>query len=232
MKAVIIRAGLLTVLCVLATHAFAKAPCDDIAHAQQEQQCLNNQQQRSQFQAKPHAQGNARQEPRPNMARAQVLTAQQQDQLKAQHDAQRQSQFQAQQDRQRQQQQTQYQTQQLKTSQASSRPTPFEPQLRAEPLNQSGAKKRPRLESHAPDSVSTKPPKNSATRPASDGVPPTAAGGKSAKNDVVGELGRAIGQAIVQSLKPGNQGYGSPSRQNREPEPASYGGRRPKGERF
>ncbi|MDP2824595.1 MAG: carboxypeptidase regulatory-like domain-containing protein [Sulfuritalea sp.] len=77
MKTSIIHAGLLAVLCAIASHAYAKGPCDDIANAQQKQQCLKNEEQKSQQQAQQQAQLKAQQE------------AQRQAQLKAQQDAER-----------------------------------------------------------------------------------------------------------------------------------------------
>lgn len=96
----IIRAALLVALCITGGHIYAKGPCDDIANAQQKQQCLKNEQQRAQQQAQQQQQQQAQQKAQ-EQQRQQQAAAQQ----KAQQDAQRQAQLKAQQEQQRQQQQ-------------------------------------------------------------------------------------------------------------------------------
>ena len=220
MKTSIIRAELLSVLCVLASHAFAKGPCDAVASAQQKQQCVNNEHQKAQIQAK------------------------QQDQWKAQQEVQRQAQIKSQQEQQRLQQQAAQQKEQHiphqqaqqpsqgKTQQVARPPTPLTSQRDPAPLKQSGVQKEPTSLPTVRDSVPTKPQKNPPTAPISDDARPNPSGGKKPKTDVAANKRRANEPSSIRSVKPGNPTYASPSRQNQPPRPASDGGRRPKGERF
>ena len=60
MNTSIIRAGLVAVLCIIASHAYAKGPCDDITNAQHKQKCLKDEDQKAQQQAKFRAQQEAK----------------------------------------------------------------------------------------------------------------------------------------------------------------------------
>lgn len=87
----ITRAALLVALCITGGHIYAKGPCDDIANAQQKQQCLKNEQQRAQQQAQQQlAQQKAQQQQQLQQAQQRAQKQQQQQaQLKAQQEQQK-----------------------------------------------------------------------------------------------------------------------------------------------
>ena len=92
-----------------------------------------------------------------------------------------------------------------------------------------GARPVQRLPSTAPASQPTAPPQQRSGSTRKQFKADTQA----TASNAVDEVGRAIGQAIVESISQHNQTNATPpSRQNREPEPTSQGGRRAKGERF